>query len=433
MEIEEHPDKLDIVYTGIDGSGYTADPTIAALGAIEGEQVLGRFFSKKKGKKFFRIKEIIKTSPERVEPLCSVANVCGGCSFQHANSDYQIKLKEEHLSSLMGPLQPSQWAKPINVNSYFYRTRARLGVKYVEKKARVLIGFREKLKSYITDMECCPIMIEGASEMLAPLSKTVQELSIRKSLPQIEVVAGDSQMALIFRHLEPLTKADEQALASFSKRFDIGVFLQSGGPKTIKKLFPKDLKEDFFYELPDFNLRLSFSLGDFTQINLEANRHLVNSVISLLDLKKEDRVLDAFCGIGNFSLPIARSASIVYGVEYSESSVKRAQINADLNNIYNCNFQACDLTLGDRTIEALNDVNKIVLDPPRSGASEFISGLPIQNIERIVYVSCNPVTFVKDLRVLVQKGFEFEVAGVVNMFPHTKHVESLALLSRRGN
>ena len=144
-------------------------------------------------------------------------------------------------------------------------------------------------------------------------------------------------------------------------------------------------------------------------------------------------MLDAFCGIGNFSLPIARSAAIVHGVEYSESSVKRAQINADLNNIYNCNVQACDLTLGDRTIEALNDVNKIVLDPPRSGASEFISGLRIQNIERIVYVSCNPVTFVKDLRVLVQKGFEFEVAGVVNMFPHTKHVESVALLSRRGN
>ena len=433
MEIEEALDKLDIVATNIDGCGYAADTKIAALGALEGEQILGKFFSKRKGKKFFRIKEIIKTSSERVEPQCSVANLCGGCSFQHANSDYQLKLKEEYLLSLLGPLQPNKWAKPINVNSYFYRTRARLGVKYVEKKARVLIGFREKLKPYITDMEYCPIMIERASKMLAPLSKTVQKLSIRNSLPQIELVAGDSEIALIFRHLEPLTNDDEKALASFSAQFDIDVFLQSGGPRTIKKLFPKDLRQDFFYELPDFSLRLSFSLGDFTQINLEANRHLVNSVVSLLDLKKDDRVLDAFCGIGNFSLPIARSASIVYGVEYSESSVKRARINADLNNIHNCYFQACDLALSERTIGALNDVNKIVLDPPRSGASQFISGLPIQNIERIVYVSCNPVTFVKDLRILVEKGFDFKVAGLVNMFPHTKHVESIALLSRRGN
>ena len=433
MKIEQDPHKLDIVSTNIDGCGYTADGKTGAIGALEGEQILGTFLSKRKEKKVFSIKEVIKTSPERVEPLCSVANVCGGCSFQHANPDYQLKLKEEYLSSLMGQLQPNRWAKPINVNSYFYRTRARLGVKYVEKKERVLIGFREKFKSYITDMVCCPIMIERASEVLAPLSKTLQDLSIRKSLPQIEVIAGDSRIGLIFRHLEPLTESDEKALTSFSAGCDIDVYLQSGGPRTIKKLFPRDLKEDFFYDLPDFDLRLSFSLGDFTQINLEANRHLVNSVISLLDLKKDDKVLDAFCGIGNFSLPIARRASVVYGVEYSESSVKRAIINARENNIQNCYFQACDLVSGEPGIDVLSDVNKIVLDPPRSGASEFISALPIQNIERIVYVSCNPVTFVKDISVLIKKGFEFEVAGVVNMFPHTKHVESIALLSRRGN
>ena len=335
MEIEEDPNKLDIVSTNIDGCGYPADGERAVIGALEGEQIFGEPFTRKKGKRFFRIKEVIQISPERVEPRCEVANVCGGCSFQHVTSDYQLKLKEKYLASLIGPLQPESWAKPINLNNYFYRTRARLGVRYVEKKSKVLIGFREKLKSYITDMESCPIMIERASNMLGPLTKTVQELSVRKALPQIEVVAGDSQIGLIFRHLEPLTNADEKALALFSEKFDIHVFLQSGGPDTIKKLFPKDLKEEFYYELPDFSLRLSFSLKDFTQINLEANRHLVNSVISLLDLKKGDRVLDAFCGIGNFSLAIARSASFVYGVEYSESSVKRAKINAELNNIHN--------------------------------------------------------------------------------------------------
>ena len=433
MESEQYPIKLDIVSTSIDGCGYPADRKRAVIGALEGEQILVEPLTKKKGKRFFRIKEAIKTSPERVEPLCGVANVCGGCSFQHVNSDHQLKLKEQYLVSLMGPLQPNRWAEPINVNSYSYRTRARLGVRYVEKKAKVLIGFREKLKSYITDTDSCPIMVERASKIIAPLIKTVQELSVRKALPQIEVVAGDNQIGLIFRHLEPLTNADEKALASFSVTFEIHIFLQSGGPETIKKLFPKDVKEDFFYDLPDFSLRFSFSLQDFTQINLEANRCLVNSVVSLLDLKKEDRVLDAFCGIGNFSLPIARSASFVYGVECSETSIKRARINAELNSIRNCFFQVCDLALSSQKIEALGDVNKIVLDPPRSGASEFIRGLPIQNIEKIVYVSCNPITFAKDLRVLVSKGFELKVAGVVNMFPHTKHVESLALLSRRGN
>ena len=433
MEIEEDPNKLDIVSTNIDGCGYPADGKRAVIGALEGEQIFGEPFTKTKGKRFFRIKNVIQTSPERVEPVCEVANVCGGCSFQHVNSEYQLRLKEEYLASLIGPLQPERWAKPINLNNYFYRTRARLGVRYVEKKAKVLIGFREKLKSYITDMESCPIMIERASNMLGPLTKTVQELSVRKALPQIEVVAGDKQIGLIFRHLEPLTNADEQALASFSTRFDIHIFLQSGGPETIKKLFPKDLKQDFYYELPAFNLRFTFSLQDFTQINLEVNRHLVNSVISLLDIKKDDRVLDAFCGIGNFSLPIARAGAFVYGVEYSESSVRRARTNAELNNIHNCSFQACDLASSSQKIEALGDVNKIVLDPPRSGASEFISGLPIQNIERIVYVSCNPITFAKDIGVLVKKGFELKVAGVVNMFPHTTHVESLALLSRTGN
>ena len=204
----------------------------------------------------------------------------------------------------------------------------------LRRKRKVLIGFREKFKSYITDMESCPIMIERASKVLAPLTKTVQELSVRKALPQIEVIAGDSQIGLIFRHLEPLTEAMRKLLPRFLRGSIYIFFCSLVGLRTIKKLFPKDLKEDFYYDLPDFNLRLSFSLQDFTQINLEANRHLVNSVISLLDLKKDDRVLDAFCGIGNFSLPIARSRAFVYGVEYSESSVKRARINAELKIIF---------------------------------------------------------------------------------------------------
>ena len=181
MEIEENPNKLDIVSTNIDGCGYPADGERAVIGALEGEQIFGEPFTRKKGKRFFRIKEVIQISPERVEPRCEVANVCGGCSFQHVTSDYQLKLKEKYLASLIGPLQPERWAKPINLNNYFYRTRARLGVRYVEKKSKVLIGFREKLKSYITDMESCPIMIERASNMLGPLTKNCSRIKCSKS------------------------------------------------------------------------------------------------------------------------------------------------------------------------------------------------------------------------------------------------------------
>ena len=428
------PKRIDlrVVSVEIDGCGYSEDKLYGAFGSLEGELIRGVPFARKKRKRFLRTSEVLEASLDRTEPLCVASSFCGGCSFQHTTSKYQIELKTRYVRECMSSLEPTEWLPPIVSNNYFYRTKARFGVKYVEKKERVLVGFREKLKPYISDIDSCPIMIERVSNVIVPLSRLIEKLSIRRSLPQIEVVSGDDDVALIFRHLEPLTKEDLKILSSFGKEFDLHLFLQSGGVDTTRKIFPKDGIDYFFYDLPEFSIKLRFSIKDFTQVNLNINRLLVSSVVSLLDLQPSDKVLDAFCGIGNFSLAIARFVSCVYGAEYAKSSVRSAEMNASLNKIENAVFQACDLDSDEVCIGGIAEVNKLVLDPPRNGAARFIERMPLEKIERIVYVSCNPVTFGEDLKILLEKGFELKAARVIDMFPHTTHIESLALLVRNN-
>ena len=414
----------------VDGYGYTADGRYAITGALPGEEVVGLPFSRQRKKLFLRPQEIRQPSPDRVDPACGAASFCGGCSFQHASHDSQLRLKESFLRTCLAPLSPDEWLPPITGEDHHYRTKARLGVKFVEKKGKVLVGFREKLKPYIAENEGCPILIDPIGHLLPAIGELVEQLSVSGKIPQIELAAGDEDIALIFRHLEDLSDEDMKSLCAFGSEQGLQILLQPGGLDSTHRIFPEPGDLTLHYTLPDHDLRFGFSPQDFTQVNLEVNRQMVNRALQLLDLASGDCVFDAFCGIGNFSLAVARYAGRVVGAEQSESSIARARQNAVDNHISNADFQVIDLHTESPEIKGLEGVNKVLLDPPRSGAESLVKKLASSDIERVVYVSCNPETLARDAKLLVENGFSLRSAGVINMFPHTTHVESVALLVR---
>ncbi|MBO6702907.1 MAG: 23S rRNA (uracil(1939)-C(5))-methyltransferase RlmD [Pseudomonadales bacterium] len=414
----------------VDGYGYTADRRYAVTGALPGEEIVGLPFSRQRKKLYLRPQEIRHPSPERVEPACRAAAFCGGCSFQHVSPDYQLTLKESFLRACLAPISPDEWLPPITGEGQQYRTKARLGVKFVEKKGKVLVGFREKLKPYIAENAGCPILIEPIGKLLPSIGKLVEQLSVSDKIPQIELASGDKEIALIFRHLEDLSEDDIECLCAFGAEHGLQILLQPGGLDSTHRIFPESGELTLYYSLPDHDLRFGFSPQDFTQVNLEINRQMVNRALELLALDSADCVFDAFCGIGNFSLAVARYAGRVIGAEQSESSITRARQNGLDNHISNVDFQVLDLHAESLEIKGLEGVNKVLLDPPRSGAERLVKKLASSDIERVVYVSCNPETLARDAKLLVENGFSLRSAGVINMFPHTTHVESVALLVR---
>ena len=423
---------LQITTGPLQTGGYCAaesDPRLLVYGSLPGEEMMAMPFTRKQRKTFARPTEIQTTSSDRVAAPCSVADLCGGCSLQHMDPLAQVTFKQSQVELEFGDTGPKTWYPPLLGEVGHYRAKARLGVKYVDKKAKVLVGFREKLKPYIVETDQCYVLKKPVGDLLGELAELISQLSVVRDIPQIEVAMGDDIIALVFRNLQPLTEADEAALALFAKQRSLHVYLQPGKPDSITKLFPADGNPYLEYHLPQFDVRYQFLPLDFTQVNPAINQKMVAKAIELLDLKSTDIVFDGFCGIGNFSLALARQVQRVIGVESSEPSVERARFNADLNGITNCIFIAEDLFSESLDISGFQEVNKVLIDPPRSGAEALCKRLASRKVERVVYVSCNPVTLARDAKILVSNGYCFDGAGVIDMFPHTTHIESIASFS----
>jgi 23S rRNA (uracil1939-C5)-methyltransferase len=332
----------------------------------------------------------------------------------------------------IGKVAPETWLSPLTGPVWGYRRRARLGVRLLSKPGGVVIGFRERRKSHIANLDACPVLEPAISRLLPALRALITGLSCPDRIPQVEIAAGDNATALVFRHLVPLTETDRAQLRAFSARYDLQIQLQGDGPESLLPLWPEQA-EPLHYDLPEYDVSLRFRPTDFIQANGALNQRLVHQALELLDLKAGDRVLDLFCGLGNFSLPLARRTRQVLGIEAGAELVAGARRNAERNGLANAEFRQADLYATESAAAPWGDFafNKLLLDPPRDGAMEVIKRLPAPGAERIVYVSCYPATLARDARHLVRvHGYRFAAAGVSDMFPHTSHVESMALFVR---
>ena len=404
--------------------------TIFIDGALPGEEVMFVYTSQRSKFAEGRAVDIIKASPERVEPVCPHFLLCGGCSLQHMSPEAQRAHKEsvlvdqfKHLAELDIP----EIIPPLTTATTGYRRKARLGVRFVVKKDKLLIGFREKSSGFLTDMSVCKVLHESVGEHLEELQALVRSLSAYQKIAQIEVAVGDNHTTLVFRNLEELVADDIALLKAFAEKSGIHVWLQPKGTDTAAPLSPE--QSQLTYSLPDYEVKYEFLPTDFTQVNADLNKKMIKQAIELLSLNKDSKVLDLFCGIGNFSLPLARHCQHVIGIEGSEALVDRAKHNASINNIGNVEYLAADLTK-DIPVE-IKGIDRMLLDPPRSGALEVVSRMKEIGPERIVYVSCNIATLARDAGELVKnQGYRLLRAGIMDMFPHTSHVESIAVFEK---
>lgn len=432
------------------GQGIARDggKTIFVEGALPGERVTWLSYRRKPSFEQARVTEIHRAASARVEPRCPHFGVCGGCSMQHADPNLQIATKQRVLEDNLqhiGNVRPGAVYAPISGPVWHYRFRARVSIRLVPKKGGVLVGFHERRSSYIADMTSCSILPKSVSYLLVPLRRLIEAMSQPDRFPQIEMAVGENpdnaralDIVFVLRHLEPLTDADHRHLAAFGKEHGVRWFLQPGGPATVQPLDPQD-SPLLTYHLPNFGLSLDFAPTEFTQVNPAINHALVTKAMRLLAAQPGERVADMFCGLGNFTLPIARSGAQVIGVEGSEALVKRAAENADKNGLgHLTRFFAANLFLDCQPVLVrMGKLDRMLIDPPREGAMELVKALPDADQPRgdaphtIVYVSCNPATLARDAGVLVSlKGYVLEGAGIANMFPHTAHVESIVVFRR---
>ena len=403
-------------------------------GALPGETVRAKYHKRRKRFDEAETVGVIQASRERVQPKCRHFGVCGGCRLQHLDPGAQISHKQYALIQQLehiGNVTPVAERMPMTAPVWGYRHKARLGVKYVDKKEKVLVGFRERSSPFIADLQRCEVLHPAVGELLEPLSELIAALTVYRQVPQIEVAVGESCVALVLRHLVPMTAGDHELLQQFERTHEVRFFLQPGGPDTIHSLSPST-PPVLTYTLPAHDIEFEFAPVDFTQVNPAINRGLVDAVISWLQPEADDRILDLFCGLGNFSLPLARQAARVTGVEGDSALVERARNNAVRNRIENAEFFTADLAATDLQAAFMyRRYDKVLLDPPRSGAAEIIRQLNWNGVDRIAYVSCNPATLARDAGELVHvHGYQLIAAGVLDMFPHTAHVESLALFQR---
>lgn len=402
-------------------------------GALAIETVSFAYLRQKKDFADGKLLSVSIPSPSRVEPKCQHYSMCGGCSLQHLDSDAAIREKEALLIDALeriGKVKVEKTLPPLTASLWHYRNKARLSVRHVAKKGQTLVGFRESDNPrYIADIDTCLILNKRVADEIVTLKNLLSSFDNPSSIAQIEVAAGELDIALIFRNLVALTANDEEKIQIFAKKTEFKIFLQPGGQDSVYLFYPKDVSEFLTYSLPSFDLEYKFHPTDFTQINGEINQLMVPMAIQLLELNKADIVLDLFCGLGNFSLPLAKKCRQVFGIEGSVNMVKRAGMNAFDNAIENITFIDADLEKEDILDNKLfKNVNKLLIDPPRTGAYTLVKQIDKLNIERIVYISCNPLTLARDAGVLVnQHGYKMLSAGVMDMFPHTSHVESIAV------
>jgi len=382
-----------------------------------------------------KVIEILQPSPDRVVPECPHFNVCGGCSLQHLNHTKQIFYKTKTFQEQMkhfGNLDTINILPPITGPIWNYRSRARLSVKYVLKKQKVLVGFHEKNGRYVAEITQCPILHVAVSKKILDLSELVAQFSIYNQIPQIEIACGDTVTTLLFRHLQKFSYSDIELLQKFGSEHNFQIYLQAAGLETIQPLATNQTPVPLSYKLPEQNIEILFALTDFTQINQAINQQMVAQVLELIDAQPNEKVLDLFCGIGNFTLPLATKCSQIVGVEGNKNAVTSAKQNAKHNNIKNAEFYFADLT---KELSALpwaqQQYDKILLDPPRTGTQEICSQIKKFGAKKIVYVSCNHATLARDAKELTNNGYKLQSARIVDMFPHTSHIETIAAFSRR--
>ena len=403
--------------------------------ALPGEQVFFQYTFMRRKFDEGRAVEILEPSPDRVTPPCAHSLICGGCSLQHLDPAVQIQRKQAVLAEQLehfGGLRPDRWLEPLTGPVTGYRGKARLGVKYVDAKGDTLVGFREKRNSLIADLAQCEVLIPEVGHRFRDLRALINGLDCRRRLPQIEVARGDDAVALVFRHLDPLSPADQDALVAFCRENGLQCYLQPGNESTVHRVWPEEGEERLYYRHPQADVEMAFHPSDFTQVNAEINRRMVPLALDLLEVEAHHQVLDLFCGLGNFTIPAARRAAGVVGVEASDAMVRRGYENARRNGLENVAFHAWDLDSEPKGQPwARQRYERVLLDPPRSGALEMVRMMPQFGAEKLVYVSCNPATLARDAGELVARGYRLSGAGVMDMFPHTAHVESIALFDRR--
>ncbi|MBF0255946.1 MAG: 23S rRNA (uracil(1939)-C(5))-methyltransferase RlmD [Gammaproteobacteria bacterium] len=439
--------EIDIENLSHDGRGvaHLDGKTLFLPGALAGERVRFRYSARHRRFDLGTVREVLRPSPDRVEPRCPHVAVCGGCSLQHQRVEAQIRDKQQALLEAfkrIGKLEPEQILPPlIPADHWGYRKKARLGVKWVEKKGRVLVGFREQGSGFIADIGSCAVLDPRVGQRLQALSELIGGLSVRDRIAQIEVAigddGGDSRPVLVLRNLAPLSPADLASLSAFGEQHGLRMGLQPGGVDSIHALEEgENPNRDWGlnYSIPEADVRIAFQPADFTQVNSDINRQMIAQALALLDPGPQDQVLDLFCGLGNFSLPLARRSAQVVGVEGDEGLVARARQNALANGISNAEFYSANLYEPLQPAPWLSQrFSKALLDPPRSGAAEVLELLPRLGVERLLYVSCYPATLARDAGILVQQlGYRLHSAGVMDMFPHTAHVESIALFHRES-
>ncbi|MDH5834773.1 23S rRNA (uracil(1939)-C(5))-methyltransferase RlmD [Luteimonas kalidii] len=439
--IDQTPFELDILDLSHDGRGVArreGGKTVFVAGALPGERVLARQTSRSRHFDEAMALDVLRASPDRVAPRCPHFGTCGGCALQHLDEAVQILAKQRVLLEnfeRIGHVSPDAVLPPLTGGAWHYRRKGRFSVRRVEKKDRTLVGFRERDPRFVAELHECHTVVPAVGALIPVLSQLVDGLEARREIPQIEFIVGDATptfdgVALVFRHLQPLGERDLEALRAFAPRHRVAVFLQPGGVDSVHPLTPA--APSLSFRLEDGDVSLAFRPLDFIQVNAPINALMIARAFELLDLRSEDRVLDLFCGLGNFTLPMARRVAAVVGVEGDAGLVARARENAARNGLSNATFHAADLTQDQRGAAWMRQgFDKLLLDPPRSGAIDVLRQLPLDAFGRIVYVSCHPASLARDAGYLVnERGWRLVSAGVMDMFPQTAHVESIALFER---
>jgi len=426
---------LDIQNFTHDGRGVARvdGKAIFVSGALVGERVIARLTAKHRQFDEAEVVEVLSASPDRVAPGCAHFGVCGGCALQHLAPAAQIAAKQQTLLdnlSRIGDVAPKRILDPLQGEPWGYRRRGRLSVRHVEKKGRVLVGFRETNGKYVADLARCPVVLPAVGERLTAIAELLASMDAVREIPQIEFACGDALTALVFRHLQALSAGDLDKLKAFAQREQVAVMLQPKGPDSVHPLWPEQVALHF--DIPRFDLRLDFDALDFIQVNAAINARMIDHALALLDVQPDDSVLDLFCGLGNFTLPLARVAKSVVGVEGDHALVARAKRNAERNGITNAEFFMADLAENQRDAAwARRSYDRVLLDPARAGADKLIEWFPFKQVKRVVYVSCHPASLARDAGLLVRDhGYKLKAAGVMDMFPHTAHVESIAVFER---
>ncbi|MDH5225906.1 MAG: 23S rRNA (uracil(1939)-C(5))-methyltransferase RlmD [Gammaproteobacteria bacterium] len=431
------PEEADIVDLTHEAAGVARidGKTVFVADALPGERVLLRRTHRQRKLDYAVTEQVLRASRDRVTPKCPHFGLCGGCALQHLAPEAQLEFKQTQLIenlARLGSVQAERLLPPLRGPVWNYRRRARLGIKLVPRKGKVLVGFRERSSPYVADLHECHVLVEPVGALMTPLGRMVEQLTIASRVPQAEVAVADAAVVLVLRVLDPPAAADLERMAAFEREHGVCIYLQPGGPDTVAPLDPSQDAVPLHYRLPAHDVTIDFEPTDFVQINGALNEHMIDRALAMLEPARTDTVLDLFCGLGNFSLPLARRTAQVVAVEGDDALVRRARRNADRNSVTNVEFHVADLFKDVAGLPwARRAYDRVLLDPPRAGAKEILPVAAASGAKRVVYISCHSGSLARDAGLLVREhGFRLTAAGVMDMFPHTTHVEAMAVFDR---